>query len=81
MVLGTEDSRKASSCPHRAHSLERERARQVRHEAIRARMGEAQASLGVGEASGVLGCPKEETFLAWRRNLRNFASRFLISKE
>jgi len=44
-------------------------------------MGEAQAVVGTEEASGALGYPKEEAFLAWRWDLRNYAPGFLIPKE
>lgn len=48
---------------------------------IRTRIGEAQAVVGTEEASGALGYPKEQAFLAWRWDLRNYAPGFLIPKE
>lgn len=71
MVPGIEDSKKASSWPHRAHSLQSDQNQ----------MGEAQAVVGTEEASGALGYPKEQPFLAWRWDLRNYAPGFLIPKE
>ena len=44
---------------------------------IRTRMGEAQIVVGTEEASGALGYPKEEPFLAWKGDLRNYVPRFL----